>query len=197
MKSMSYESRKEYIHRMGHRYKRASKRYKTRLIDEVCQVCGYERKYAIKLLGGKIRRSAKQRGRKSYYANPEFLAALKTIWHQTGRLFGKRLQQALPIWLRDYSKHYSALSAPIRSKLLDISPATIDRLLASERSRYRRYRNSATKPGSTLKNQIPVRIDNQDIQQPGYLEADTVAHCGGSMSGNFIWSITYTDIVTG
>ncbi|NKB23136.1 MAG: hypothetical protein GKR87_01835 [Kiritimatiellae bacterium] len=69
---MSYESRKEYIQRMRRRYKRANRRYKTNLLDEVCQVCGDERKYATKLLGHKIHRSSKPRGRKSYYGDPEF-----------------------------------------------------------------------------------------------------------------------------
>jgi len=29
------------------------------------------------------------------------------------------------------------------------------------------------------------------------MEADTVAHCGESMAGDFIWSVTFTDILTG
>ena len=56
---------------------------------------------------------------------------------------------------------------------------------------------SGTKPGSLLKNQIPIRTDNWDINKPGFIEADTVAHCGNSLAGDFIWSITMTDILTG
>ena len=45
-----------------------------------------------------------------------------------------------------------------------------------------------------LKNQIPIRTDNWDIKRPGFCEADTVAHCGNSLSGDFVWSLTLTDI---
>ena len=109
---------------------------------------------------------------------------------------GKRLKPALPLWLEHYEKHYSGLSAECREKLLKISPASIDRVLKPFKAQYQRRRNTGTKPGTLLKNQIPVRTSNADIDRPGYLEADTVAHCGGSMSGSFIWSITYTDIAS-
>lgn len=54
-----------------------------------------------------------------------------------------------------------------------------------------------TKPGGLLKTQIPIRTDNWDISGPGYLEADTVAHCGASLEGDFLWSVTNTDIWSG
>jgi len=34
------------------------------------------------------------------------------------------------------------------------------------------------------------------VTRPGYLEADSVAHCGSSLAGDFIWSLTYTDIAS-
>ena len=124
---MSSESRNEYMARMKGRYKRAGKRYKTKLLDEVFQVCGYDRKYASKLLSGKISRSKGKRGRKAYYESPELLAALKNIWEASGCECGKRLQPGMGGWLRDYNKHYPALIEQTRSQLLDMSAATIDR----------------------------------------------------------------------
>jgi hypothetical protein len=53
-----------------------------------------------------------------------------------------------------------------------------------------------TKPGTLLKNQIPIRTQNWGITEPGFMEADTVAHCGNSLAGNFAWSLTLTDILT-
>lgn len=191
---MSCESRSEYIAVQKRRYRRAGKMYKTRLIDEVCEVCGYERKYAIKLLNGALKASGGKRGRKSLYGDPELLKALKTIWLRSNLLCGKRLKQALPLWVRPYEKHFGSLSPDCREKLLKISPAGIDRLLKPCKAQLQRRRNAGTKPGTLLKNQIPIRTSNEDIDRPGWLEADTVAHCGGSMSGSFIWSITYTDI---
>lgn len=72
---MSCESRNEYISVQKRRYRRAGKAYKTRLIDEVCEVCGYERKYAIKLLNGALKASGGKRGRKSEYHDSELLKA--------------------------------------------------------------------------------------------------------------------------
>lgn len=131
---------------------------------------------------------------RSRYDDPELLKALKTLWLRSGQLCGKRLKPALPLWLNHYGKHHGRLSPGCRAGLLAISPATIDRLLKPCKAQIRRKRNTGTKPGTLLKNQIPIRTSNEDIDRPGRLEADTVAHCGGSMSGEFIWSITYTDI---
>jgi hypothetical protein len=194
MKKMSCESRNEYIAVQRRRYRRAGKPYKTRLLDEVCEVCGYERKYATKLLNNAHKLSKGKRGRKGEYNDPELIKALKTLWLRSGLMCGKRLKQALPLWLKHYEKHHGALPEECRKKLLKISPASIDRLLKPFKAQARRKHNAGTKPGTLLKNQIPIRTSNEDIDRPGYLEADTVAHCGGSMSGSFIWSITYTDI---
>jgi len=191
---MSCESRSEYISVQKRRYQRAGKPYKTRLLDEVCEVCGYERKYATKLLNGRRKPSKNKRGRKSEYNDPNLIKALKTIWMRSGQMCGKRLQPAINHWLKHYEKHYGKLSSECREKLLKISPASIDRLLKPFKAQAKRKRNTGTKPGTLLKNQIPIRTSNEDVDRPGYLEADTVAHCGGSMSGSFIWSITYTDI---
>jgi len=194
MQKMSCESKQEYIQVQKRRYRRAGRERKTQLLDEVCAVCGYDRKHAIKVLNGTLKPSAGKRGRTSQYSDPELLKALKTLWLRSGLLCGKRLKQALPLWLKHYERHHGKLSDESRTKLLKISPASIDRLLKPYKAQHRRKRNAGTKPGTLLKNQIPIRTSNEDIDRPGYLEADTVAHCGGSMSGDFIWSITYTDI---
>ncbi len=191
---MSCESRNEYIAVQKRRYKKAGKAYKTRLLDEVCEVCGYDRKYATKLLNRTLKASGGKRGRRADYGSPELARALKRLWLRSGQLCSKRLKPALPLWLEHYEEHYGELPAECRGKLLRISPASIDRVLGPFKAQQRRKRNAGTRPGTLLKNQIPIRTSNEDIDRPGYLEADTVAHCGGSMSGSFIWSVTYTDI---
>jgi hypothetical protein len=106
----------------------------------------------------------------------------------------KKLKAALPIWLPFYESEYGSLLEDVKTKLLTISPATIDRLLKPNKIKYKRKGLCGTKPGSLLKNQIPIRTDNWDIKTPGFCEADTVAHCGNSLSGDFVWSLTLTDI---
>ena len=91
---------------------------------------------------------------------------------------------------------FGALEESLRSKLTSISAASIDRLLKPIRVQHPKGL-SGTKPGTLLKNQIPIRTTHWDITLPGFMEADTVAHCGNSLAGDFVWSLTLTDILTG
>lgn len=108
----------------------------------------------------------------------------------------KKLKAALPLWLPFYDTAYEPLSPDIKAQLLSMSPATIDRLLKPVRAKAGRKGLCGTRPGSLLKNQIPIRTHHWDITQPGFMEADTVAHCGNSLAGSFAWSLTLTDIMT-
>jgi hypothetical protein len=81
--------------------------------------------------------------------------------------------------------------------LSHISPATIDRLLSSTRIQYQKRGRSTTKPGTLLRNQIPIQTNQWNESRPGFLEADTVAHCGDSLAGMFAYTIDAVDIATG
>jgi hypothetical protein len=191
---MSRKSRKEYLLAIWGRYQRAGRKYKSRILDEFCEVCGYARKYAIGLLQRKPRARARKPGPKRRY-DEAVLAPLKAIWLLSEQMCSKRLKAAVPIWLPFYEQAHGALEASLRQKLLRISPAAMDRLLRAVRARYPRRRLSGTRSGpEALKRRIPLRTDNWDIQQPGFIEADTVAHGGTSMAGEFLWSLTFTDI---
>jgi hypothetical protein len=122
------------------------------------------------------------------------LAPLKAIWLASEQPCSKRLKATLPLWLPFYQEEHGPLAEPVQKKLLQMSPATMDRLLKKERARYPGKGLCGTRPGGLLKNQIPIRTDNDDADRPGYLEADTVAHCGNSLAGDFVWSVTFTDI---
>ena len=86
---------------------------------------------------------------------------------------------------------------PVKEKLLKISPATIDRLISKERKRMGKVGLSTTKPGSLIKKHVPIKTDQWDETRPGFLEADTVAHCGGSVAGAFVYTVNIVDIATG
>ena len=101
----------------------------------------------------------------------------------------------MPHWL-PYYKEENQISTCVENQLLNVSAAQIDRLLADSKSKNKRGR-CTTRPGSLLKTKIPIRTENWDITRPGYIEADTVAHCGTSLEGNFVWTVTYTDIYSG
>lgn len=189
-----------YLKQLKNRYKQANRNGKAMILNEFCETSGYHRKHAIRLLAQpKRRRSRPQpeaRGRKKIYSGEALLTPLKRIWLATSQSCGKRLKAALPIWIPSYEKNYGALDAKTKTQLLAMSESTIDRILQTERSFFPK-RLSGTKPGSLLKKHIPVKTDQWNEQQPGFVEADTVAHCGESLIGNFVWSITLTDICSG
>jgi hypothetical protein len=190
---MGRRSKNEYLRAIWDRYQRAGRRYKSKILDEFCAVCGYTRKYAISLLGRKPGRRRKKPGPPRRY-DARVFEPLKALWLAAEQLCSKRLKAALPLWLPFYEAEHGALEESVRRKLLQISAATIDRRLKQERARYRGKGLCGTRPGGLLKHQIPIRTDNEDVDRPGFLEADTVAHCGNSLAGDFIWSLTFTDI---
>lgn len=192
---MSQRSRIEYLERILARYSRAGRKHKKIILDEFCINCGYERKYAIKLLNGSKRGRSRRSGPKAKYGQAE-REVLERIWRQSEQICSKRLKIALGLWLPHYEKRYGAIAQEVKRKLAEISPATIDRLLAPLRMHNGRGR-CGTRPGNLLKTQIPIRTGYWDVTEAGFLEADTVAHCGSSMAGDFIWTITYTDILSG
>ncbi|MFH1853017.1 MAG: transposase family protein [Candidatus Neomarinimicrobiota bacterium] len=194
---MGGESRREYLAAIRLRYHQASKQEKTVILNEFCSVCEYHRKHALRLLNQKEKKPKKRPGRKPVYDAPELLTALKRIWLATDQMCSKKLAAAIPLWLPYYEKHYGKLTDDIKGKLLAISAATIDRHLSPIRVTIGPKGLGGTKPGRLLRSQIPIRTHNWDITQPGFMEADTVAHCGNSLAGDFIWSLTLTDIHTG
>ena len=189
-----------YLVSLSKRYRTANKHEKGKILDELCESSGFHKKHAIRLLNSfnvknKHSKTKKKVGRPTQYPSSLYLVHLKRIWLASDQPCGKRLKMALPLWLPHYGGAYEVLEPDIYKGLLSISAATIDRLLASSRIKCKRF--CGTKPGSLLKKQIKIKTDQWDEDKPGYLEADTVAHCGISLSGDFVWSLTMTDIFSG
>ena len=196
---MSPGARMEYLKAVHLRYKRANRKDKSIILDELCQNCGYHRKHAIRALNTFKRYTKpkpKQRGRPSQYNIASIIKPLKRIWLAANLPCSKRLKAILPLWLPSYEKDYGKLPHDSIVLLHDISAATIDRLLKPTRIKYKGRGRSTTKPGTLLKKQIPIKTDQWDETRPGFLEADTVAHCGESMAGMFAFTIDCVDIAT-
>jgi hypothetical protein len=192
---MSHTSREEYLDLMRRRYAGRGREGKGKLIDEVCELLRVGRKQAIKLLNRSVGEARPRPGRPSLYGQGE-LEVLKHIWKAGEQPCGKRLKAMLPVWLPHYEAEVGKLPRKLQRSVQQMSAASIDRILASEKSELNKGR-CGTKPGSLLKTQIPIHSGPWVVDRPGYLEADTVAHCGSSMAGEFIWSITLTDIAVG
>ena len=197
---MSPRSKREYREAVHLRYKNATRREKTAILDEFCATCGCHRKHAIRALKGFKRFTKpkpKKRGPKPVYQKDEVITPLKRIWLTANLPCSKRLKAILPIWLPGYDQLFGKLPPEVTNALLSISPATIDRLLAPTRIQYKKRGRSTTKPGNLLRKQIPIQTNQWDESKPGFLEADTVAHCGESLSGMFVYTIDTVDIATG
>ena len=187
-----------YLKTQRCRYRRGNRAVKKRILDEFCETHGYHRKAAARLLRQLPISDQKHKkpGKKKTYEPGVLLEPLKRIWLATDQMCGKRLKEALPIWLPHYHKHHEASLDEFSGQLLTMSAATIDRLLKPIKSRYGKGL-SGTKPGSLLRKHIPINTNQWDTSQVGFMEADTVAHCGTSLMGDFVWSITLTDIFSG
>jgi hypothetical protein len=196
---MSPRSKREYVEAVHRRYKNASRSERTIILNELCATCGYNRKYAIRLLRG-FKRFTKpkprKRGKPAVYQKDDILVPLRLIWLEANLPCSKRLQVILPLWLPGYGQYFGQLSEEVTNALLSISPATIDRLLKPVRIQYKKRGRSTTKPGTLLRNQIPILTNQWNESRPGFLEADTVAHCGESLSGMFAYTIDTVDIAT-
>lgn len=201
-KDMRNESKREYLKEIRERYFDASRTAKAHILNEFCKVCGYNRKYAIRLLNSTSKKNnflpSKSRGRPKIYDDLDLFEFLKTLWESTNYICSKRLKASIPFWLPHYEVTFNVeLSEKTKYHLLNISHSTIERLLAPLRSKFMKIGLSTTKPGTILKKQIPIKTDQWDETVPGYLEADTVAHCGNSVVGMYVHSVNTVDIATG
>src|SRR5436190_6343368 len=195
--NMSQELKSQWLPKAQGRYWRRSREGKSRMLDELCEDYEYERKYAIKLLSGGLAAASGRVHPGPERRYEEIQSVVKYIWLAAEQPCGKRLVPILRQWLPYYERRFEPLSRVRRKLVYQISAATLDRLLAPARARHAGRGRCGTKPGSLLRSEIPIRTGTWDLSRPGYLEADSVAHCGASLAGNFIWSLTYTDILSG
>lgn len=195
---MTKLGKRELLEAVRPRYLKASRKEKGRILDEFIAVTGYNRKYAIHLLrNGRPRRRRKGVGRRWTYG-PEVVAALVQVWEASGHLCGKRLQPFLPELVAALERHGElTIASQTKAQLLQMSAATIDRRLKRARARLPRRRRSTTKPGSLLKDAIPIRtFADWNEHRPGFVEMDLVAHCGETAAGEYLHTLCAVDIET-
>jgi hypothetical protein len=195
---MSLSANREALARIHGRYERAGRPHKTRILDEFCATCGYHRKAALRLLNRPLRTTPPRRsGPRVRYDPVQVLPVLKAVWLVSEQLCSKLLQAALPEWLEHYERRSAPLPDAFKEKLLQISPAQIDRLLRPSRVQHPKKGIGATRPGSLLRHEVPTRGGPPDTTRPGSVEADTVAHCDDSTEGDYVNSLTFTELYSG
>jgi hypothetical protein len=195
--TISKPTRTELLAALRQRYQQAPKSEKTKVLDEFVAVAGCHRKHAIRLLTapGSAAPATPAVARRTY--DEAVRQALIVLWEAADRICGKRLKAILPDLVKSLERHGRlALDPAVRQRLLAVSAATIDRLLAPVRGSAtgRKKRNRKTKPSQ----KIPVRtFADWGEPLPGYLEIDFVSHGGNSMQGVFLWSLVATDVCSG
>ena len=196
---MSLKSKQELLEVVRPRYLQASKEEKQKILDEFTCATGYHRKHAIRVLKNRASRSRRRKrtGYPTMYRG-EVVQALEQIWEIYGHICSKRLQPFLPEAIRVLERCQEIeLSKETKELLLKISSASIDRCLRPIRLQTP-HGLGTTKPGSLLKNLIPVRTFTEwEQERPGFLEIDLVAHCGNTTEGQFLCTLTCTDLCTG
>jgi len=195
-KTMSQTTREEILERLRRRYRHAGPQHKRKLLDQAQELLGYHRKSAIRALRAlEVARAPwVNAGRPMTYEPRELVPWLRPIWQATDYACGRRLVAMLPEWIPAYEVHERRMPAEVREKLLGASARTLDRLL--EPLRCRGAGRSLTRPGTLLRHQIPIRGSVWEEGQAGWLEVDTVALCGGSMAGEFVWMLDGVDYAT-
>lgn len=194
---MGSDAKKEYLSEVRKRYCVASRADKTKILDEFTKTYKCHRKHALRLLNKKDTAPKHRRGRKLLYGGDKIITALRRLWMAADQPCSKRLVRIIPEWITHYEKHFGPLDTQTGKKLLSLSSATCDRLLTPVRVTMKRKGLCGTKPGTLLKNMIPIKPFDLDITKPGMIEADTVAHCGDSLAGAFVWSVSFTDAYSG
>lgn len=186
------------IRAFSKQYKHARKKGKSELLNRLVKTTGYSRKHLMEVLPNPPKvRKRKKRMQKSGYL--QVLKPLRILWAVSNYACGKRLKPLLFSLIAALRRHKELIiTKDERMLLLRISAATIDRLLVHDRKCINIKGRSRTKPGSLLKHQIPIKMwADWDNAKPGFLEIDSVHHCGTSLFGDYLFTLDTTDVSTG
>ncbi len=197
---VTQKSVREYVEAIRRRYGKGSREEKGIILDEFTKTTGMHRKAAIRLLNRPTTRgmAIKRRGRPREYATP-VVEGLRSVWEASDRLCSKRLQPFIPELIQVMGRcGERPMTAEIEAELCRMSAATIDRRLRPWKQTGGRRTLSTTRPGAVLRSAIPIRTfaDWQE-GRPGFIEADLVAHCGESLEGFYLNTLTAVDVATG
>jgi hypothetical protein len=196
---MDMHSREQYLAAIRNEYLRASKKQKTQLLNEARKRTGLRRKVLIRKLSGIPAAKVKpeRRPRAAIYG-VEILAPLIKVWEMFEYPCGQRLAPILREQVSRLRKQGELkCSEEVAGLLEEISAKTIDRLLTREREVLclKRQRNPPVHP--LLYQRVPVKVPSEwDRQQVGNVQLDFVLHCGRSPAGEYVVTLSGTDIAS-
>jgi hypothetical protein len=192
--------RRAVMRKLALEYGRSTREGKGRILDQICELTGWHRNHARKALKLALGvREVKPRPPRPPLYGESVVEALRFCWAVQGTPCGRLLAPALTD-LVPRSRRFGELEVDDETAalLVRIAPATIDRRLAADRAKLVMRGRSHTKPGTLLKDSIPMRTwHDWDEAKPGFIEIDLVGHDGGNCRGEFCFTLTATDIFTG
>lgn len=194
---MSVRSRQEYFRVLCKRYRNSpSKKERGIIIDEACLNTGLHRKSVIRAISNILDERAviARSGRPRRYTDA-CVALLKRLYRESDYQGSGKLYSMIPVLIEQYKL---LLPEHLLKEITAIAPASIDRYLKKYRALQSKSKRSFTRPGSKLfKRMIPLKDLSNVVTKAGFMEADTVGHCGGNASGEFAFSLTMTDSLSG
>jgi hypothetical protein len=182
---------------ISQRYQTADRKRKKLILDEFTKVTGYHRKHAIRILTTRPATTPERPAAPRIYREA-VKESLIVLWEAADRICGKRLKALLPQLVDAMERHkHLQLEPEVRSQLLAMSAATIDRQLCSVREQAYGGRKKRTALNRVRK-MVPVRtFADWGEARPGYLEIDFVSHCGERAAGSFVHTLVLTDVASG
>jgi hypothetical protein len=197
---MDTESKRQYMETIREEYLRANKKKKGEILDEYCERTGEERKYAIKKFRYKVTiKKPEERKKRSQEYKSSTIATLVELWNIFDHPCGQRLKPLL----EDETQKLRALKEitctdEIVAQLQKISSATIDRRLTHEKEVLALNLKYKKKRDMTLLSQVPMKTAaDLDKDKPGTVQVDCVEHCGVSVAGEYVHSLTTVDMLFG
>jgi Integrase core domain len=213
---ISFTERKSLIADTAPRYRKAIKKQKHLILNEFVEISGLNRHYSAQVLRlseeklvvyesgqrvvlkADIRYKRKPPKRPPIYRASLIKPPLILLWKISDFLSSKRLAVFIRSQIDPLMQSGMKINPDTVALLKQISPATIDRILKTERLKYRIKGHSHTKKGKLIKGQIPIRTFAEWTDEgPGFLEIDLVGHDGGNLKGEHCFTLTVTDIRTG
>lgn len=205
------KSRREIIIDITNQYQVATKKEKGRILNELITTTKYNRKYLMEVLKitpeeyfarKEIEQITKVIRKKPLKYSENTIVCIKEMWFASGKTNCKSFKKQLPFLIENAKKfnwlENCVLDELTITELKNISSATIGRYLKITKKKLGIYGISTTKPGSLLRNSIEIRKAGDEVEQkPGFIEIDTVAHCGNTLRGTFLRSLTATDAFIG
>jgi len=195
--SMNIDERRKYLRLVRPRYRKAGRKEKGQILDEMVAVTGLERKTLIHLMRGSLERKPRSKEREKTYKAP-FDNALRVIYESFDYICADRLTPNL-VWMAEHLETHQELETTpgLLAQLEQVSISTVERRLDLIRQDQPRLPRKKPRPRSKRLQEIPMLRLSWSIAEPGHFETDTVHHCGPTVSGEYAYTLQMVDVATG